>query len=188
MAAKYRGQFLISARHLRDPNFYKTVILLVEHGDHGAMGLVINRPSSILVRNALAGQFSLPKGDDLIYVGGPVEPSALFILHDVVELNGDETPILKGLYVGTNAEAFEQVVQRAASEQQNLKYRIFSGCAGWSPGQLEGEIARGDWLIRPACHDAVFHEDPYVVYDLLLQKYHQQHRLFPTDCPDPERN
>lgn len=188
MGTSYRGQFLIAARHLRDPNFYKTVLLIVEHGDHGAMGLVINRPSSILVRNALAGQFDLPDSDDLIYVGGPVEPAALFILHDVVELNDDEEPVLKGLYVGTNAEAFEEVVRRASLQDENLKFCIYSGCAGWAPGQLEGEIARGDWLVRPACHDAVFHEDPYSVYDLLMQKVYEQHRLLPTTCPDPSRN
>ena len=86
MPKSLRGQYLISGKWLRDPNFYKTVVLMVEHNAQGAMGLVVNRPSSVTVAHALSEHFNLPETDDLVYVGGPVEPSALFVLHNCEEL------------------------------------------------------------------------------------------------------
>jgi putative transcriptional regulator len=188
MGKSLRGKCLVSAAHLRDPNFYKTVVLLVEHGDHGAMGLVINRPSSILVRNALAGHFDLPDSDDLVFCGGPVEPAALLILHNADDLSGGECPIAPGVYIGNSAEAFAEVIRRVGCEECGLQYRIFSGCAGWAPNQLEHELARGDWHVGPGCRDIVFQEDAYSIYDRMLQRVFEEHRLLPHTCPNPQWN
>jgi putative transcriptional regulator len=188
MAKSLRGQCLVAAKHLRDPNFYKTVVLMVEHGQHGAMGLVINRPSTILVRNALAGHFDLPEFDDLVFVGGPVEPSALLILHNAPELSGGEQPVAREVYIGNSEQAFEQVVQRASQHDATLEFRVFCGCAGWAPGQLEGEVARGDWYALTACREVVYHDDPYEVYDLSLQRVADAHRVVPDVCPNPQWN
>lgn len=185
MAKSYRGQFLISAPHLRDQNFFKSVVLIAEHGGHGAMGLVINRPSSVLVSHALSKHFELDETGELVYVGGPVEPLALFILHNAEDLSAGESPVVPGLYVGSSGEAFEEVLRRGNETPDSLKYRVFSGCAGWSPGQLEGEIARGDWFVRPACAELVYLDDPYAIYDRALQQVHQAHRLWPQGCIDP---
>jgi putative transcriptional regulator len=188
MAKCLRGQCLVAGKSLRDPNFYKTVVLLIEHGKHGAMGLVINRPSTILVRNALAGHFDLPEFGDLVFVGGPVEPSALLILHNATELSGGDKPVVPEVYIGNSEHAFEQVVKRAAHHDAALNFRVFSGCAGWAPGQLEGELARGDWYQVPACRDVVYHEDPYEVYDFALHKVAEAHRVVPDECPHPQWN
>lgn len=189
MAKSLRGQCLIAAKHLRDPNFYKTVVLLIEHGQHGAMGLVINRPSSILVCHALAGHIAnLPEFGDLVYVGGPVEPSALLILHNAEELSGDDKPVVPEVYIGNSERAFEEVVQRAAHRDVGLSFRVFSGCAGWAPGQLEGELARGDWYSVPATREIVYHEDPYEVYEQSLQRVAEAHRVVPDECPHPNWN
>jgi putative transcriptional regulator len=188
MATSYRGQFLIAAPHLRDPNFYKTVVLMVEHGDHGAMGLVINRPSSVLVSHALSKHFDLPDTGDLVYCGGPVEPLALFILHNAEDLGENEPPLVPGLYIGTSGEVFEEVIRRGSASMPDLKFRVFSGCAGWAPGQLEGEISRGDWFLQPACRDVIYHDDPYCVYELALRQVHEAHRLLPHTVSDPKWN
>ena len=188
MTSSYRGQFLIAAPHLRDPNFYKAVVLLVEHGDHGAMGLVINRPSSVLVSHALSKHFELPDSSDLVFCGGPVEPLALFVLHDADDLCESEEPLVPGLYIGTSGEVFEEVVRRGSESMPGLKFRVFSGCAGWAPGQMESEIQRGDWYLRPACREAIYHEDPYLIYDTLLRQVHEAHRLLPHSTPDPKWN
>src|SRR4029079_3436482 len=116
----------------------------------GAMGLVVNRPSSVTVAHALSEHFKLPETDDLVYVGGPVEPSALFVLHNSEELSADETAVVPGVYVGSSAHVFQTVVRQAAEGDPDLRFRIFSGCAGWGPGQLDGEVARGDWYHQPA--------------------------------------
>jgi putative transcriptional regulator len=189
MAKSLRGQCLVAAKHLRDPNFYKTVVLLIEHGQHGAMGLVINRPSTILVCHALAGHFTnLPEFGDLVYVGGPVEPSALLILHNASDLSGGDKPVANGIYIGNSEHAFEEVVQRASRQDTELAFRVFSGCAGWAPGQLEGEVARGDWYASPATRDVVYHEDPYEIYETMLHRVAQAHRVVPDECPNPNWN
>ncbi len=188
MTASLRGKCLVAAQHLRDPNFYKSVVLLIEHGDHGAMGLVINRPSSILVSHALAKHFELPHSRDVVYVGGPVEPAALLVLHNADDLSNEERSVCPNVYIGSSAEAFEEVVQRIASQCPELKYRIFSGCAGWSPGQLEGELARGDWYCVTPRGDVVYDQDPYELYPLLLHQVFEEHRILPHTAPNPQWN
>jgi putative transcriptional regulator len=188
MSQSLRGQFLIAGRHLRDPNFYKTVVLIVEHGDEGAMGLVINRPSCVTVAHALSKHFHLPETDDLVYVGGPVEPAALFILHNSGTLDIHERPVVPDVYVGSSAEVFERVVRCGAEGAADLEFRIFSGCAGWAPGQLEGEIARGDWFWQPASAETLFTDDPYELWDQQIQKAFESRRILPHPSKNPEWN
>ncbi|RMG41646.1 MAG: YqgE/AlgH family protein [Planctomycetota bacterium] len=182
-----QGKLLIAACHLRDPNFYKTVVLVVEHGEGGAMGLVVNRPTSISVARALSEHFELPDRGELVYYGGPVEPNALFVIHNAEDIDNG-SPIIPGLYVGSSAEAFENVVRSAADDNDRLRFRIYSGCAGWAPRQLEAELDQGDWFVLPATADIVFADDPYAVYDALLRDIRRAQRIIPTAVEDPELN
>jgi putative transcriptional regulator len=182
------GQFLISAKHLRDPNFYKSVVLMVDHNKDGAMGLVVNKPSIVTVTRALKGHFDLPDTGQVIYSGGPVEKAALFILHDSEEFDGTESPVVPGLYVGNKPSVFEEIVKAVAEGSTQLKFRIFAGCAGWSSGQLEGEISRGDWLTIPATTEVLFHEDPYAIWDILCQNLAHRGDFLPTIPSNAEWN
>jgi putative transcriptional regulator len=188
MSESLRGQCLIAAKRLRDRNFYKTVVLMVEHGSDGAMGLVVNRPSSVTVAHALSEHFKLPETDDLVYVGGPVEPSALFILHNSVEFDHNESPVIPGVFVGSSAEIFEQIVRSSAEGNPDLRFRIYSGCAGWGPGQLEGELARGDWHSHPVEGPAIFTDDPYSVWEQMMAKVYASHRILQQPGANPEWN
>lgn len=188
MSESLRGQYLIAGKHLRDRNFYKTVVLMVEHGPDGAMGFVVNRPSSVTVAHVLSEHFKLPETDDLVFLGGPVDPSALFILHNSSEFDHNERPVLPGLYVGSSGDAFETIVRSAAEENADLQYRIFSGCAGWGSDQLEGELARGDWLVHPAESGAIFCVDPYEFWDYMLKKVQKSYNLIPQCKSNPEWN
>ncbi|OYW24667.1 MAG: hypothetical protein B7Z55_01535 [Planctomycetales bacterium 12-60-4] len=188
MSESLRGQCLVAAKSLRDPHFFKTVVIIVEHGDHGAMGLVVNRPSSILVCNALAKHFSLPDADELVFLGGPVEPAALLILHNLEDLSEGERAVIPGVFIGSSADAFEEVVRRIGNADDTLQYRVFSGCAGWAPGQLEGEVANGDWHVVSPLADAAFCEDPYALYPRMLQRVFEEHRLLPHSSSDPAWN
>ena len=186
MAKNLRGQYLIAGRHLRDPNFFRTVVLLVEHGENGAMGLVLNRPTGTEVREALAGHFELPEAKAPVFFGGPVEPKALFLLHDALENSDGEPPVVPGLFVGANADVFERVVTTASTT--GTRYKVFSGCAGWGPGQLEGELGRGDWHVRPADAEAVFHDDPYGQWERFIADIAGRHPLFPEQDGDHRMN
>ena len=183
-----RGQFLISAKSLRDPNFFKTVILLLEHNQHGAMGLVVNRPSSVTVSQVLSEHFELPETGEVVFMGGPVEPGNLFILHNAVEFDFSESPPLEGVFVGCTKDVFESVVRSVAEGDEEARFRVFSGCAGWSPKQLEGEIGRGDWLLHDASAEFVFHKAPYEVWDTLMHTFQKAHQLVAAANQHPEWN
>lgn len=186
---RLRGQFLIAAPHLKqDPNFHKTLVLIVEHGPSGAMGLVMNRPSTVLVSHALAGHIEIPDTGDLVYCGGPVEPAALFVLHSCHELSLEEPAVCSGVYLGSSPEIFEQALLQAATGLSGARCRVFMGCAGWGPGQLENELARCDWRVIPADAAAVFADDPYALYDDAWKQSQSDHRLIPDVSPRPELN
>ncbi len=164
-----KGQFLISAKHLQDPNFYKTVVLLIEHGDNGAMGLVVNRPSAVNVSHALSGHLEIPEVEDPVFIGGPVEPGGLIVLHDRADL-AQSDPVIPGIFVPSSASDFEEVIREATENPKHTSFRVYSGCAGWSPGQLEGELHRGDWYLLPATRDMVFEDDPYTLWEETLKR------------------
>ena len=82
MTDSFKGHFLIATQHLRDGNFFKSVVLMIEHNSNGAMGLVVNRPLDVTVREALSPQFRLPDSPHSLFDGGPVEENALLILHN----------------------------------------------------------------------------------------------------------
>ena len=183
-----RGQFLIAGSRLRDPNFFKTAVLIVEHGPDGAMGLVVNRPSSVTVAHALTGHLELPENHELVYVGGPVEPAALFVIHNSEQIDPTESPVVPGVFMGSSAEVFQDILEAGENDDEDLRYRVYCGCAGWGPGQLEDELDRGDWFTMSANSGFVFHTDPYAVWDELLRQSYQNRRLLSLECEHPEWN
>ena len=170
MSKSLRGHCLVAAKSLRDPNFHKTVVLLLEHGDEGATGLILNRPSSLKVSHVLSAHFNMPELEDVVFDGGPVEPMALLMLHNADVLQEAESSPLPGLYIGGSVETFKKVLTNFGTDVNQPHFRIFLGYSGWGSGQLEGEIERGDWLVYPGCCELLFRSDPYEVYDIVLQK------------------
>ncbi len=183
-----RGQFLLATKHLHDPNFFRSAVLLLEHNHEGAMGVIINRPSSVNLAHALVGHFDVPPSESVIYVGGPVEPSALSMLHGDAAWGEDDLAVVPGVYVGGSAEAFEEVVINSTSTGNNVPFRIFSGYAGWGSGQLESEINRGDWFTLQAKSEFVFSDQPYDIWDELIREFHRQHRMLPIPAEKAEWN
>lgn len=188
MSQSLRAHFLIAVKGLRDQNFFKSVVLMVEDGENGSMGLVLNRPSDLTVQKVLEGHFDLPEVDDLVFTGGPVEPNALFILHNAGELDLGEKPLIPGLFVGSTAEAFQDVLRRIAAGDSTVKFRVFQGCAGWAPHQLEGELNRGDWLTIPATAELILNDDPYTLWDQLAGLASHQLGITPITEGNPEWN
>ena len=179
-----RGKFLVAGPQLRDRNFFKGVVLILEHTAIGAMGLVVNRPSSLSLANALAGEIELPCSDELVFIGGPVEPDHLFLIHHNHGWSHASVEVSPGVHVTTDPEAFEAVV----TSQEHEPRRILSGYAGWAPGQLEGELASGDWQVVDASVADVFGPDPYMLWDDLRSRISQSNRLIRVETPHPEWN
>ena len=135
-----QGQLLVASTKLVDPNFFRTVVLIVRHNEEGAMGMVVNRPAALSVREV----WEKVNGSDcetreLLHVGGPC-PGPLMALHERLDLADLE--VTPGMYFTADPESISQLVSHA-----NLSVRYFAGYAGWGAGQLENEIAAGAWHI-----------------------------------------
>ncbi|HMP08375.1 MAG TPA: YqgE/AlgH family protein [Lacipirellulaceae bacterium] len=178
------GHFLVASPHLRDPNFVRTVVLMLQHEDQGALGVIINRPGDKTVDDVWNMIGADPVGcDDSIYVGGPV-PGPLIALHDQPSLS--EREILPALHMSMQKDAIDELVRREAA-----RFRLFSGHSGWGGGQLESELTVGGWLTAPASVDEVFgdHEDIWKDVCAQIGRRIMAPRLGPDRIPDdPEMN
>ena len=144
-----RGQLLIASARLRDPNFFKTVVLLVKDDDEGALGVILNRPLEITVADAIAEQVSVAEGvEEPIHQGGPCE-GPLTALHSNFAADGEE--VCEGVRFTMDREAIEWLL---ANNSGPIKY--FAGYSGWGRGQLDAELAEGAWVLTPATSDHVF--------------------------------
>lgn len=188
MAKSLQGHFLVAANHLKDSNFYRSVILMLEDNDESSMGLVINRPSSLAMDAALSKLGKKPAGSAPIFSGGPVETTALFILHSCKDLAPDDEEIVPGVYVTGSNDSFESLVSDEITCDNSCSFRIFCGYAGWAEGQLAGEIDRGDWRILPAESGIVFSDDAYTIWETCTQRLREASRFLPHTVQNPEWN
>lgn len=140
--------FLVASPGLLDPNFKRSVVLLVDHTDQGSLGFVINRTSDLELA-ALAEGVSIPRedvtGQGLIMVGGPVAPETGWIVLDprgVTGLPGDTIAVTAGVAVSTSRALLERLMRGELGARQMLVL----GYAGWGPGQLDAELAQGAWI------------------------------------------
>lgn len=140
--------FLAASPHLTDPNFYQTVVLMVQHNDDGALGLVLNRPLSKSLAEiwTLVGGAGCNRADPLMR-GGPVE-GPLLCLHSRAEWG--EWEVLSGVYLSSRKELLDKLVQ------SDEPLRVFTGYAGWGPSQLERELELGGWLTIAASREDIF--------------------------------
>ena len=144
-----RGQFLVASPHLPDPNFSRSVVLILQHNPSGAVGVILNRPTDNSIedlwKHVTDESCSV---DGLVHAGGPVA-GPLMALHTDPDLS--ERQVLPGLYVATDRDALTQLIQGDESE-----FRLYSGYAGWSAGQLEEELRVGGWLTAPGSQSLLF--------------------------------
>lgn len=157
------GKLLVSSPSLHDPNFRKTVVLIAHHDDDGAMGLVLSRPSDVSGADAAPSLDGFPGSSDPVFVGGPVEPTALMVLAEFDDLEDAASPIIGRLgFMPADAEPSDLSIQRL---------RIFAGYSGWSSGQLEAELAEPAWLVVDADPDDAFAEDPDELWRTVLRRH-----------------
>ena len=177
-----RGWLLVASPTLQDPNFRRTVILVGEHSDEGAMGVVLNRPSPVSVAEAVPPLTTLVDDDDLVHVGGPVQPQAIVVLGEF------ESPERAGSIVLGSVGFLPADVDDDADLGNLPRVRVFAGYAGWSPGQLEDEIDEDAWIVAAAVPDDVFTEEPDHVWGQLLRRMGGRYALLATMLLDPEVN
>jgi len=151
---------LVAMPQLLDPNFRRTVVLIVHHDESGTFGLVLNRISDVSVSD-LCGTLGIKwRGADLVHLGwgGPVQPNTGWLLigglpvaRESVEDDEEVTQIAPDLHFAGSLATLRRVAE-APPEQ----FRLLLGYAGWGPGQLEAELAQGAWLVAPLRTEVVF--------------------------------
>jgi putative transcriptional regulator len=178
-----RGQLLIAGPTLEDPNFWRTVVLVVEHSDEGALGLVLNRPSESTVGEAVPQLVTVADPEDDVLVGGPVGQEAVIVLADFED--PDEAALIAFENVGVMAAG------DGADEELGLgvrRARVFAGHSGWGPGQLDGELERGDWILEPAQLGDAFSGDARSLWSEVLTRKGGSYALLARMPADPSMN
>lgn len=160
-----KGDFLVASRDLRDPNFYQTVVLLLGHDADGSMGLVINRSTKVPVSQVFTESEVLRGIDSHVYVGGPVSINQFFILVQSKNPPESSLHVLDNLYLSDLS-----YLQNLLGQGDHSVFRVYAGYAGWGPGQLEQELARGDWHVLPGEYESVLTEDPSHLWQVLIEK------------------
>jgi putative transcriptional regulator len=177
-----RGNLVIANPALADPNFARAVVLVGEHGEEGAMGVILNRRSPATVSAAVPELDGPWSDDDSLFLGGPVRPSVVLVVGEF--LDSDLAGILVTDRIGfLSAEAEPEEVTQFTS-----RARVFAGYAGWGPGQLDAEIENTDWLLAPALEDDVFSEDPDGLWTTVLERMGMRYALLARMPPDPSVN
>ena len=161
-----RGMFLLAAPRLADPRFARTVVLLLEYDETGALGLVINRPTELSLRDALGLPLPGSEAHHLNY-GGPVEPNRLIALYRSAGAAGDAQHLFGDVHATASIETLRRMLERDGHAED---VRTYAGYAGWSPGQLDAELARGDWIVTPANAASIFDAPPGEVWRELMRR------------------
>jgi len=162
-----KGVLLVASPSLDDPNFREAVVLIVEHGPEGTLGLILNRSTKVLLSEALPDLTVLKGTSHRLLVGGPVQRTQLLLLLRLKEPLADARAVFDGVYVGGTLKVLERVITQAKPTET---FRAFSGHAGWSPGQLKFEMLQGAWAILPPDSIDIFDKDPATLWSDCLSR------------------
>jgi putative transcriptional regulator len=177
-----RGHLLIASPSLLDPNFERSVVLIAEHDETGAMGIVINRAGELPVAEAAPVLSDMVEPGAVVHQGGPVQRTSIVIIAQFDDPSRAAVPVLDdvGFVAGdSDFESLGDELQRA---------RVFAGLAGWGPGQLEAELEREDWITEPALPDDVFTDEPDALWGAVLERKGGSFALVARMPPDPSLN
>jgi putative AlgH/UPF0301 family transcriptional regulator len=165
------GKLLVASRNLGDPQFAKTVILLVRYDAQGVLGLILNRRTRVPLSRALESLKAAKDRSDPVYMGGPVEMPAVFALFKPPNKIEGAEHVFDGVYLITAKTLFEQTI--SARPDPSI-FHVYLGYAGWNPEQLEQEVGLGAWFIFPAEAGTVFNADPDSLWDEMIRKTEMQ--------------
>ncbi|MBX7058069.1 MAG: YqgE/AlgH family protein [Leptospirales bacterium] len=190
-----KGYFLISESNMPDPNFFQTVVLMLEHNEEGAFGLVVNRRSKLSLADILPRLDSPRSRSTPVYVGGPVQQEFLFVVHSEI---ADHQPSAAAVRPAprvifepsfSNVEKFfKDEFWEAIPADDRPKIHLFLGYSGWASGQLESELKLGSWIHQAADAQIVFHPDPETGWKEALRKKGGIYRVFADSDQNPALN
>ncbi|MEL7531556.1 MAG: YqgE/AlgH family protein [Bacteroidota bacterium] len=177
------GRFLISEPFMYDQNFQRTVVLLVEHGETGSLGFVMNRMVEVGI-DEIVDDFSLV--DASVFMGGPVEQSTLHYVHRLGDMLPHSREVMDGLYWGGSFETLKSKIHSGLISEEDILF--FVGYSGWAPGQLEQELERKSWIVAPDNLEFVFRKDYTDLWRLILQSMGTKYKVIANYPVDPRLN
>jgi len=182
-ASFLKGQLLLDGGQLGGSFFQRTVVLICQHDAEGAFGLVLNRASGSTAAEVMVA--NLPDSLKIcpLYVGGPVQPSALSFL--VTDTFLPDANVMPNLSLG---HSLDSLLEIGESFSTTRKIKLFAGYAGWSPGQLEDEMKRDAWLTHPASLDLIFDPHPDRLWQTVIQEKGWRYKLLSQAPEDPSLN
>ncbi|GAA3428668.1 YqgE/AlgH family protein [Streptosporangium sandarakinum] len=189
--AIYVGGLLVAAPQLDDPNFRRSVVLILEHdAEGGTLGVVLNRPSDISVTQVLPTWDTMVTGPSVLFQGGPVQTDSALALAAVP--SGQEPLGWRRLHAGTPAVSRLGTVDLDAPPEilagEIAQMRIFAGYSGWTAGQLEAEIGEGAWYVVDAEPGDTFYPDPGSLWRAVLRRQPGELAYVATCPDDPSMN
>lgn len=178
-----KGKLLIAAPFLSDPSFSRSVVFLCEHNAEGTIGFVLNQLTSLTLDDLVnEAAFLNPSG---IFKGGPVEPETLHILHRLPgKLGGVQ--VSDNIYWGGSFDMLRDVLSSDSYNENDV--RLFIGYAGWSPGQLEREMAEGSWLVGDPSATLIFDTDPHLIWKNAISALGRNFSFLANMPIDPQLN
>ena len=163
-----RGRLLVASRALIDPTFAETVVLLLNAEPRGAMGIVINRPTKVKLADVLPDVKALRDRPDRVFLGGPVGGNVMLLLIRAHTPPAKSEKIIEDVYAtGSLGTLREALGHKGKTEHLHA----YAGYAGWGPGQLEHEIARGDWLLGSGDATTIFDLPPAEIWPKLIERF-----------------
>lgn len=173
-----KGRLLVAGRHMQDPRFAETVILLIQYDSDGAMGVIINRPFDVSLSRALPEFEGFRNKSDLLFWGGPVAFQQVSVLFTSSVMPENSFHVFGDIYYSASSDILEEM---ANSEDRSRKFRVYAGYAGWAFGQLDYELLRGDWHIFQANTETIFDKNSSDIWnDLIIFDSGEQVFLFPV--------
>ena len=172
-AQKYfKGQLLLDSGQLQGSFFQRTVVLICQHNADGAFGLVLNRATKNKVGEMIVADLPDTLKECPLYLGGPVQPTALSFLHSDSFI--PDANVIPNLSLDHSLDALTDIGESFSSTH---KIKLFAGYAGWSPGQLEDEIKRKAWVTHPASLELVFDTTPAQLWQSILNQKGLKYKL-----------
>ena len=178
-----KGRLLLSEPFLKDYFFKRSVILMLEHDQHGSMGMIINRETEYTISDLVDG---FPEFDSKVFIGGPVSTENIFILHRKGELINASQEILPGIYWGGDFEQIKELIKLGVLKNTDL--RFYLGYSGWSANQLDNELKENSWIVAEAKNEYLFANQPKDLWKNILEQYGDTYELWINFPVDPQSN
>jgi len=177
-----QGRILISEPLLSDTYFKRSVVLITEHSDKGAVGFVLNKPVDLPLNEVLA---DFPDFNAKVYVGGPVAKDTIHFLHTLGQLVPNSVHVMDNIYWGGDFDSLKELITEGIVEPSQV--RFFLGYSGWSPNQLEDEIDENAWIVTKVDSEKIMSADKDI-WKETLNKLGKKYKVWANFPENPAMN